>query len=396
MGFIKAFSGALGGTFADTWKDYYLPDTNVSATAGIFHAIKNGQDAGRGSNTKGSEAIITNGSKFVVPEGCALVTLQDGAIIGLIAEAGGYEYSSDNQNSKSFLAGDGLGQTLKNSWERFKFGGIPGAQQIAIYVNLKEIPNNRFGTQSEIYWDDVYLNAQVGCITRGTYSLKIIDPILFVKQFVPAPYIQDASKVFDFADMDNDAGNQLFNEVVGSLSAGFSNYTNDPNKGNRITKIQGDQVGFAQSLSAAVEDNYHWKSDRGLEIVKVALQAIEYDEKTKALLSDVQKADALSGARGNSFMQQSVARGLEAAGNSDSGAMGMAFMGMGANAVGGVAGNMQQPANAGVQGGVAGQTQATTNAEDPMEKLTKAKQMLDAGLITQEDYDKIKSQALGL
>ncbi len=38
------------------------------------------------------------------------------------------------------------------------------------------------------------------------------------------------------------------NEVVGSLSAAFSNYTNDPSKGNRITRIQGDQIGFAQSL----------------------------------------------------------------------------------------------------------------------------------------------------
>lgn len=134
--------------------------------------------------------------------------------------------------------------------------------------------------------------------------------------------------------------------------------------------------------------------------MKVALQAIEYDENTKKLLSDVQKADALSGARGNSFMQQSMARGFEAAGQSDAGAMGMAFMGMGANAVGGVAGNMQQPANVGVQGGMAGQGQSMSNSqqnnEDPMEKLTKAKQMLDAGLITQEDYDNIKKQALGL
>lgn len=25
MGFVKAFSGALGGTFADQWKDFYGP-----------------------------------------------------------------------------------------------------------------------------------------------------------------------------------------------------------------------------------------------------------------------------------------------------------------------------------------------------------------------------------
>ena len=71
------------------------------------------------------------------------------------------------------------------------------------------------------------------------------------------------------------------------------------------------------------------------EIVRVAIQAIEYDEDTKKLLSDVKKADALSGARGNSFMQQSVARGFQAAGENGGGAANMAFMGMGINAVGG-------------------------------------------------------------
>jgi membrane protease subunit (stomatin/prohibitin family) len=174
--------------------------------------------------------------------------------------------------------------------------------------------------------------------------MKIIDPLLFVKNFVPAQYVQPNAPVFDFADMDNDAGAQLFNEVVGSLSAAFSNYTNDPSKGNRITKIQGDQIGFAQSLSQAVEDGYQWRTDRGLEIVKVALVAIEYDEDTKALLSDVKKADALSGARGSAFMQQSVARGMQAAGENPAGGggMGMAFMGMGMNAAGGMMGATQQ------------------------------------------------------
>lgn len=382
MGFIKAFAGAIGGTFADEWKDYYVPLAGVPGTAAIFRAVPKGTDNGRGSNTKGSDNVITNGSRIVVPEGTALVTVEDGKVTNFISEAGGYTFHSDNINSQSFLAGDGLLSTLKETWERFKFGGTPGAQQTAFYVNLKEIPNNKFGTQSEIYWDDAYLNAQVGAVTRGTYTLKITDPILFITNFVPAMYLQPNAPVFDFADMDNDAGEQLFNEVVGSLSGAFSNYTNDPSKGNRITKIQGDQIGFAQSLSQAVEDSYRWNSDRGLQIIKVAIAAIEYDEDTKKLLSDVKKADALSGARGNSFMQQSVARGFQAAGENGGGANGMAFMGMGMNAVGGAMGMMQQPQQA--------------QAEDPMAKLAKMKQMLDAGLITQDDYDAAKAKILGL
>lgn len=393
MGFIKAFTGALGGTFADEWKDFYVPRGNVPATAAIFGAEKKGTDAGRGENTKGSENIITNGSKIVVPEGTALITLQDGAITGCITEPGGFIFQSNDQNSQSFLAGNGIiSSTLKTSWERFKFGGIPAAEQIAIYVNLKEIPGNMFGTQSEIYWDDAYMNSQVGAITRGTYSLKIVDPILFVKNFVPADYLRPNAPVFDFADMDNVAGTQLFNEVVGSLSAAFSNYTNDPDKGNRITKIQGDQIGFANSLSQAVEEGYRWKSDRGLEIVKVAITAIEYDEDTKRLLSDVKKADALSGARGNSFMQQSVARGFQAAGENN-GAAGMAFMGIGINGTANTIGAFNQPAQP-IQQPTA--QQASSTAEDPYEKLTKLKQLVDANVITQEEFDEAKKKLLGL
>ena len=412
MGFFKAFTGALGGTFADQWKDFYGPLDGVSETAAVFRAVPRGTNAGRGSNTKGSENIITNGSKIIVPEGTALITMQDGQVTGMIAEPGGFEFRSDDINSKSFFSGDGiLASTISQSWDRFKFGGQPGSEQLAFYVNLKEIPNNRFGTQSEIYWDDAYLNAQVGAITRGTYTLKIVDPLLFIKNFVPVKYLQADAPVFDLADMDSDAGTQLFNEVVSSLSHAFSNYTNDPSKGNRITKIQGDQIGFAQSLSKAVEDDYQWKTSRGIEIVKTAILAIEYDEDTKALLSDVKKADALSGARGNSFMQQSVARGMQAAGE-NGGGTGMAFMGMGMQAGTGVMGGMQQPnvsqPNPFIQTNQAAASQtatatptttqpaSTTAANDPYEELKKAKELLDAGVITQADFDAMKARILGI
>ena len=400
MGFIKAFGGALSGTFADQWLDYYMPKDGVPATAALYQAVPKGTNNGRGENTKGNENIITNNSKILVPEGTALITLQDGQITGMIAEPGGYEFKSDDPNSQSLFAGDGIVSSLiKSSWDKVKFGGQAGSQQLAFYVNLKEIPNNKFGTQSEIYWDDAFFGTQVGAVTRGTYTLKIVDPLLFVKNYVPTQYLQPNAPVFDFADLDNDAASQLFNEVVGSLSAAFSNYTNDPSKGNRMSKIQGDQIGFAQSLSQAVEEGYQWESDRGLKIVKTAILAIEYDEDTKALMSDVKKADALSGARGNSFMQQSVARGVQAAGENGGGA-GMAFMGMGMNAAGGMMGAMQQPnTGSSYQPNFGGNAEATGEAapgEDPTTKLLEMKKLLDAGAISEEEYNQIKAKLLGL
>ncbi len=400
MGLIQAFVGAVSGTLADQWKDVLQP-MDAPATAGLIPAVNKGTNAGRGSNTHGSDSIITNGSKIFVPDGYALITLQDNMITGIAAEPGGYEYQSDDPNSQSIFAGNGLVESLiKQSFERFKFGGVPGSKQNCVFVNLKEIPNNKFGTQSEIYWDDLYINAQVGAMARGTYSLKIVDPVAFVKGFVPVSYLT-SGKVFDFADMDNDASEQLFTEVVGSLAAAFSQYSNDPQRGNRMAKIQGDQIGFAKSLSAVVEDNYQWKTDRGLEIVKVAIAAIEYDEDSKALLSDVKKADALSGARGNSFLQQSVARGMEAAGQ-NGGAMNMGFMGMGLGAVNNGVAGLQQPN----MGAVGVQPSAPTipqqaapqaaPAEDPVTKLKQMKELLDAGVITQEEFDAAKAKYLGV
>lgn len=418
MGLIQAVAGAIGGTLADQWVDFYGVPAGIGATAAIFPAVQQGQNAGRGSNTRGSEGVITKGSKIIIPPGYGLVLLEDGAFTGFAAEPGAYIWDSDEAASQSIFTGGGLVDSIiKQSWERFKFGGRPSSQQTAVFVSLKELPNNKFGTQSEIYWDDAFLNTQVGAITRGTYTLKITDPLTFIRNFVPADVINGRS-TFDFTDMDNPAGEQLFNEVVGSLAPAFSMYTNDPAKGNRIAKLQQDSIGFAQSLSAAVEQNYQWRTDRGLEIVKTAIIAIEYDAATRELLAKVQRADALSGARGNSNLQASVAAGIESAGE-NAGPAGLIGMGVGVGGLG--LGGLQQPvppttppappaapaapatppAPAAPSGAAPAAADpaaapAATSAADPMAALTRAKEMLDAGLITQADYDAVKAKALGL
>ena len=405
MGLFQAVTGAIGGTLNDQWLDFFGVPEGLPATAALFPAVRKGENAGRGGNDRASDGVITNGSKIVVPEGYGLVLIQDGAFTGFAAQPGGYVWNSDEAASQSIFAGGGLVESvIRQSWERFKFGGRPASQQTALFVALKELPNNKFGTQSEIYWDDAFLNTQVGAITRGTYTLKITDPILFVKAWVPATYLEPG-KVFDFTDLENDAASQLFNEVVGSLAPAFSMYTNDPSKGNRITKIQQDSVGFAQSLSAAVEQNYQWATGRGLAIVSTAIISIEYDEMTRELLRNVQRADALSGARGNSNLQASVASGFEAAGE-NTGAAGLVGLGIASSATG--LGGLSQPVP-----GIGGQSTppppppapapapapaapAAPAAEDPMAQLAKFKEMLDAGLITQEDYDAAKNKLLGL
>jgi membrane protease subunit (stomatin/prohibitin family) len=385
MGLIGATLDAVGGTLADQWKDFLTVPADITPTAALFPAVPTGINAGRGSNTKGSFSIVTNGSKIVVPEGYGLLILQEGELTGFTDVPGGYTWNSEDINSQSFIAGNTASRSLlRQSWDRLKFGGRPGAQQLALFVNLKELPNNKFGTTSPIYWDDAYFNAQVGAITHGTYSIHILDPITFVKKFVSATYLQ-AQDVFDFTDRNNPASSQLLSEVVGSLAAAFSAYTNDPKQANRITQIQRDYIGFAQTLSQVVDESYSWGSTRGLAISKVTIVGIEYDEPTRELLKTVQRADALTGVRGNANVAASVAAGIEAAGNVG-GASGILGIGIAGNSVG--LGSLMQPAPS---------SDANTSGPNGLlEKLQELKKALDSGLITQVEFDAAKTQALGL
>ena len=147
MGLIRATAGAIGGTLADQWKDFLTVPVDIRPTAALFPAVPVETNQGRGSNTTGSRAILTNGSKIVVPEGYGLLLFQEGALTAFVDAPGAYIWDSDDVNSRSIFAGDEWSTSLiGQSWERFKFGGRPGAQQLALFVSLKELPSNKFGT----------------------------------------------------------------------------------------------------------------------------------------------------------------------------------------------------------------------------------------------------------
>ena len=404
MGFIKAFTGALSGTFADQWKDYLMPKAGVNETAVIFQAVPQAQNNGVGENTKGFNNIISNGSKIVVPEGTALITLQDGAITGFIAEPGGYEFRSNDPNSQSIFAGDGiLSPLIKSSWEKVKFGGQPGSQQLAFYINLKEIAGNKFGTPETVYWDDSFLETRAGGIARGSYSIKIVDPLLFVKQYVPMKYLQSGAPTYDFADMDNESANQLFDEFVATIPGAIANASLAALEESidTMTYIQTHKVEFSTVMDNELETEHKWSTERGIKVANINM-LINYDEPTKEILgtirsddAEIRKAKRLGKAFSNDMtgmMAAASAEAMKGAAKNEGGAM-LGFMGMGMA--------QQQGANMlGAAGNIASQqapaAPAAAPAEDPTEKLLNAKKLLDAGAITQEDYDKLKSQILGI
>ena len=98
MTIIQAFAGALGGTFADQWKDIITAgpfDEHTAVAPGVLKRTNNG----RGTNSGGSMGVISNGSKIFVPENTAAFIFSQAGIEGIITQAGGYEYQSGQSSS---------------------------------------------------------------------------------------------------------------------------------------------------------------------------------------------------------------------------------------------------------------------------------------------------------
>ena len=131
MGLIKAGIGALGGTLADQWKEFFYceaMDKDVLVTKGQKRI------SGRSSNTKGSDNIISSGSGIAVADGQCMIIVEQGKVVEVCAEPGQFTYDASTEPSIfSGKLGDSLKQTFQTIGKRFTYGGDTGKDQRVYY-----------------------------------------------------------------------------------------------------------------------------------------------------------------------------------------------------------------------------------------------------------------------
>jgi membrane protease subunit (stomatin/prohibitin family) len=339
MAFLRAFTGALGGSFANQWLEYIAPPETMKDHCLLAKGVA--VTGERSSNTKGNANVISNGSKIMVPEGVCALTIENGKITGVIAEAGGYTYTTENvPEAKSMFAKDGFfSSTFGQSFQQFKFGGQPGNQQFVFYVNLKDIAGLRYGTQNPIRYKDAnYANTMLAVTSNGTYTIKVVDPVLLFTNLIPVDITSGQGReTFELGDGDGGVEDSLFAGFVGSLAAALSAYTKG---GKSIDEIQGGTVEFAKEIDKAIEENYQWGTKYGLSVVNVQPMGLDWDQPSVELINKFNTGNLMQGGVGAAYAQTQIAEGVNAAGNS-SGSGGMMGMGMGVGMMGGMAGIAQ-------------------------------------------------------
>lgn len=96
MGLIRAAVGAVGGTMADQWREFFYCEAMDADTL----VVKGQKQVGRrSSNTKGSENIISNGSGIAVADGQCMMIVEQGKIVEVCAEPGEFTYDSSTEPS---------------------------------------------------------------------------------------------------------------------------------------------------------------------------------------------------------------------------------------------------------------------------------------------------------
>lgn len=142
MGLIKALTSSIGGSLADQWLEVIEPD-NMGDNTVFTKGVMVRKDDRRGSNRKGTVDTVSNGSIIHVYPNQFMMLVDGGKIVDYTAEEGYYKV--DNSSLPSLFNGS-FKDSLKESFNRFKYGGVTPTAQKVYYINLQEIKGIKFGT----------------------------------------------------------------------------------------------------------------------------------------------------------------------------------------------------------------------------------------------------------
>ena len=317
MGLIKAGMGALGGTLADQWKEFFYCD---SLDKDVL-MVKGQKRTSRRSSNNGEDNIITNGSGIAVADGQCMLIVEQGRVVEVCAEPG--EFTFDASTEPSVFTGnfgDSLAETFQTVAKRFTYGGDTGKDQRIYYFNTKELTGNKYGTPSPVPFRVVDQRAgidlDIGIRCFGEYSIRLKNPLLF--------YTNVCGNVSEDYKTENIAG-QMKTELLTALQPAFAKISE---MGIRYSALPGHTLELADALNEQLSGK--WLDLRGMEIVSFGVSSVKANEEDEQMIKELQRNAAfMDPTRAAAHLVGSQGDAMKAAAANTGAGPAMAFMGMG-------------------------------------------------------------------
>ena len=310
MGIIRAIGQAIGGTLADQWLEVIEADDMSDKTV-----FTSGVLIRKGQNTKGTGNTVSNGSIIHVYDNQFMMLVDGGKVVDYTAEPGYYKV--DNSSLPSLFNGQ-FGDSLKDSFNRIKYGGQTPTAQKVFFINLQEIKGIKFGTRNPINYFDNFYNAELFLRAHGTYSVKITNPLQFYAEVIP----RNADRV----EID-EINEQYLSEFLEALQSSINQMSAD---GTRISYVTSKARELGKYMSTTLDEE--WNQTRGMEIQAVGIASVSYDEESQKLINMRNEGAMLGGDASvlRGMAVKNLTEGVRDAGSNAGGAMtGCMGVGMG-------------------------------------------------------------------
>jgi membrane protease subunit (stomatin/prohibitin family) len=296
---------------------------------------------------------IMNGAQLTVRESQVAVLMNEGEF-GDVYIPGRHELNTKNMP---------ITTTLK-SW-KYLFD-TPFKVDI-FYVSTKQFTNLKWGTSNPVIVRDKEFG-QVRLRSFGTYTIRVIEPKKFIKEFAGTnPWVRIES-----------VSEQMRNAIVSKLSEGLAEANIS------ILDLAANFTEIGEKLQPVFQKEFDvW----GIELGKFYIENVTLPEEVEKMLDKTTQLNMLSG-KLNQFNQMQGGIALEQLANND-GAAGAAGLGAGV-----ILTNMlqqQQQPNAG--------NSAPVN--DPQDKqklvdlLKQLGELKTQGILTEEEFNQKKAEILG-
>ena len=274
MGLIKAGMGALGGTLADQWKEFFYCD---SLDKDVL-MVKGQKRTSRRSSNNGEDNIITNGSGIAVADGQCMLIVEQGRVVEVCAEPG--EFTFDSSTEPSVFTGnfgDSLAATFQTVAKRFTYGGDTGKDQRVYYINTKELGEILYGTATPIPFRVVVseergykLSVNLRC--NGSFTCRICDPLLFYTNVC-----SNVSTQYDASEIAPRLKSELMNALqpaLATLSANKVQYYEIPAHTLEISEALNEQLSNV------------WRKKRGIEVFSFNINSLSIPEEQQKKITE--------------------------------------------------------------------------------------------------------------